>query len=861
MIPSVPSRRRHFSSASAAIIPLGLLIAVNGLRAAEEKITFNDHVQNALANACAGCHNADKKKGGLDLTSTAAILAGGSGGAVAEPGNPGGSRLVKILKQEMEPKMPPDGPPLDAAAVALVEKWIAGGMPESKDSKPAAKKAGPDLGFTAKAGKPDGPPAMPEWLPIEPIRTVQRQGPVVALAASPWAPLLAIGGERQIQFIHLADGMPLGVLDFPEGGPYVLRFSSDGRWLLAAGGFGAKSGRVIVFEVTTGRRRIEIGRESDVVLAADMSPDLARVVLGGSARKVKLYQTGTEDSIGEIKKHTDWLTASAYSPDGVLFATGDRSGGVQVWEAEAQAEFHSLRGHEKAITATAWRPDGNLLATASEDGSIRLWDMNSGNQIKSFPAHSDGVLDLSWSQDGKMVSCGRDRKTKVWKSDGSLIKEWTAGEDSITKAVFAHDGNHVITGDFTGKVAVWTVNGEKRHELAPNPPTLAERIAGDRQKLEEAKAGQSKAEEVLRAAVAARQPVIAKRDEATARVAELEKSIAAAKKGREEKSAAAETLKNELATAEPEIERLDAEQKSTRARIDELNQRVGALTREQNDLRARLKDLTTTRDTSRQARDQAVAARDSAPDKPELAEAARLAEDALTKAEAALQPAAAREAALPAEIEAVGAELTTIQSKHDAEIAALGKRREETKVLRQNREELGSAINELTKSITATDTELNQVRARIEEAKKALAAHDKPIAEATSARDQAVKHVVAINARLRRWQAEPVLLEIRSAQKRMWDGEAAVAEAKASVDEAAALVEKETRRRDAARVALLKGEPMAEARLYLAQTGLNNSRRLLATRAANADRLENDLQSRKAEVERLKARFGAGKLE
>ena len=857
----MPFRCRHLLPAPAAILPLALWLAATGLPAAGEKITFNDHVQNALANACAGCHNADKKKGGLDLTSTTAILAGGSGGAVAQPGDPAGSRLLKIIKQEMEPKMPPDGPPLDAAAVVLVEKWIAGGMPESKDSKPSAKKSGPDLGFTAKAGKPDGPPAMPEWLPVEPIRTVARQGPVVALAASPWAPLLAIGGERQIQFVHLDNGLPLGVLDFPEGGPYVLRFSSDGRWLLAAGGVGAKSGRVVVFEVTTGRRRIEIGRESDVVLAADVSPDLSRLVLGGSSRKVKLYQPGTDDAIGEIKKHTDWLTASAYSPDGVLFATGDRSGGVQVWESEAQAEFHSLRGHEKAITATAWRPDGNLLSTASEDGTIHLWDMNSGNQIKSFPAHGEGVLDLSWSQDGRMVSCGRDRKTKIWKSDGSLIKEWTSGEDAITRAVFASDGKHVITGDFTGKVVVWTVDGGKSHEIAPNPPTLAERIAGDRGKLEEAKTGLSKAEEALRAAVAARQPVIAKRDEANARVAELEKSIAAARESHGEKSAAMETLKNELAAAEPEIARLDAEQKATRARIDELNQRVGALTREQNDLGPALKNLTTTRDTARQTRDQAVAARDAAPDKPELAEAARLAEDALAKAEAALQPAAARDAALPGEIEALRAELATIQSKHDAEIAALGKRREQTKVLRQNREELANAINELTKSITTADNEMKQARARIEEAMKALDARDKPIAEATAARDQSAALVAALNTRLRRWQAEPVLLEIRSAQQKVWDGESAVAEAKAAAADATALVEKESRRRDAAREAVLKGEPMAEAKLFLAQSGLNNARRNLATRAAATDRLENDLQSRKAEVEKLKARFVSGKLE
>jgi chromosome segregation protein len=384
---------------------------------------------------------------------------------------------------------------------------------------------------------------------------------------------------------------------------------------------------------------------------------------------------------------------------------------------------------------------------------------------------------------------------------------------------------------------------------------LADRIAADRQRLDDTMAEQRKAEEALRATTAARQPVITKRDEATARVAALEKSMAEAKKTREEKVAAAENVKTELAAAEPEIARLDTEQLATRARIDELNQLVGALTKEQNDLRNTLNTLTTARDTARQARDQAVAARDAAPEKPELVEAARVAEDTFAKAESALEVSTAREAALPGEIEALRAELATIQSKHDAEIAALGKRREETKVLRHNLEELGRAINELSKSIAAADNEMKQAQARIEEARKAIATHDKPIAEATAARDGAAKRVAAIEARLRRWEAEPVLLEIRSAQRTFWDSESAVAEAKAAVDEAAALVEKETRVRDAARVAVLKGEPMAEARLFLAQSGLNSARRLHTNRAATADRLANELQSRMATLDKLRSKF------
>ena len=70
---------------------------------------------------------------------------------------------------------------------------------------------------------------------------------------------------------------------FPEGTVHVLRFSRNGALLLAGGGRGGQSGLAVVWDVKTGKRVFEVGKEYDAVLAADLSPDLGLVALGGLA--------------------------------------------------------------------------------------------------------------------------------------------------------------------------------------------------------------------------------------------------------------------------------------------------------------------------------------------------------------------------------------------------------------------------------------------------------------------------------------------------------------------------------------------------------------------------------------------------
>ena len=319
---------------------------------------------------CGSCHNADKQKGGLNLDNFGAAMQGGGSGKVVEPGDPDGSTLLQVVTHKEEPKMPPNAPKLPDAEIEVIRKWIEGGALENSGSVASAK-AKPKFEFKldpASLGKPAGPPAMPENVATEPFVPQAKPGAVVAMAASPWAPLVAIAGHKQVLLYRTTDYHLAGVLPFPEGTIHALKFSRNGDLLLAGGGRGGQSGLAVVWDVKKGKRVFEVGKEYDIVLAADISPDHGLVALGGPSKVVRVYNTADGSLAYEMKKHTEWITAIEFSPDGVLLATGDRNNGLIVWEAQTGREFYDLRGHTAAITDVSWRLDSNVLASSSEDG-------------------------------------------------------------------------------------------------------------------------------------------------------------------------------------------------------------------------------------------------------------------------------------------------------------------------------------------------------------------------------------------------------------------------------------------------------------------------------------------------------------
>ena len=449
---------------------------------AKTKVTFQDQAQAVFRSRCNSCHNADKQKGGLNLESYATAIAGGSSGKVIEPGDAEGSSLLGLIMQTDEPKMPPNSPKIPDAEIEIIRQWIAGGALDSAGSTMAVK-AKPKFEFKLdpnSLGKPSGEPAMPVLgLSTEPVVVSSKATAITALATSPWAPILAVGSHKQVLIYHAEEGRLMAVLPFPEGFVYSLKFSRNGDLLLAGGGRGGQSGLAVAWNVKTGKRVFEVGKEYDAVLAADISPDHGMVAIGGPSKMVKVFNTADGQLLFEMKKHTEWVTSIEFSPDGVLLATGDRNGGLIVWEGQTGREFYDLRGHSAMITDVAWRLDSNVLGSASEDGSIRLWEMENGTQIKTWGAHGGGVASVAFAKDGRIITTGRDRVTRLWDTNGGKQRDFEAFTDLALDARATFDGTKVIGADYNGELREWSmVDGARIMTLASNPLPVVQRIVG-----------------------------------------------------------------------------------------------------------------------------------------------------------------------------------------------------------------------------------------------------------------------------------------------------------------------------------------------------------------------------------------------
>ncbi len=115
----------------------------------EDKINYQDNILPLVEANCSKCHNTDKRKADLDLTSYQGALKGSGSGAVLASGNLDASKLWKALTHAEEPFMPPNRPKLSDQELDLVKKWILGGLLETATGKALAS-SGPATDLTLK---------------------------------------------------------------------------------------------------------------------------------------------------------------------------------------------------------------------------------------------------------------------------------------------------------------------------------------------------------------------------------------------------------------------------------------------------------------------------------------------------------------------------------------------------------------------------------------------------------------------------------------------------------------------------------------------------------------------------------------
>lgn len=395
---------------------------------------------------CFGCHNVEKKRGQLDLTSREAAIKGGETGPALKPGKSSDSPLVKQLLPGSDPHMPPKKQ-LPDKLIATLRGWVDAGAPWDAGV----------LKLLTRETKSDELKALPA-----------SYTPVLAVSLAPDGKRLASarGNQLLIHTLGSTNRTLTATLTGARDAIQSIAWSADGRWL-AAGEFR----RVLLFDAKTLQPfgtldKPLAGRATAVAFTPDGSTLAVADSPGGAAGQVHLWKMGDEKPFASWTAHNDSILDLKISASGKLLATGSADKLARVWNLATQKEVAKLEGHTSYVQAVAFGKDDAVLATGGADKEIKIWDIASSGREGAFSNRSAAVTALHWTTGGtnllvvaedgsaSTITDLRRHSGEQSSSPGTERKLSAIGE--VLYAVTATpDAKTVFAGCHDGSVYVW----------------------------------------------------------------------------------------------------------------------------------------------------------------------------------------------------------------------------------------------------------------------------------------------------------------------------------------------------------------------------------------------------------------------
>lgn len=449
-----------------------------------------------LKQNCLRCHNEEKRKGGLLITTREGLLAGGDIDAAIVPGKPDESFLIETLAEDADPHMPPKDQLKPEQIEALV-KWISDGAPWDDKLWASIPETAPRAAFTMGT------------LPGS-------YRPVLALAISPDGKKLAAGHGARIALFDLvvekdAKEPTPKLSAFLEGHSDVvqsLAWSADGK-TLASGGFQ----KLILWDLATSKARATLtdvfeGRITALTFTDDGKTLIAADSLGQAPADIVLIDPATAKSTKRFRAHNDSIFDLALSPDQKLLASASADKLVKVWDWKSQKLIRTLEGHTGYALTAAFSPESDRLATSGDDETVKIWRLDNGKQTASFGSQTTGpITDLQWRSDSakleqrekekdqekkkaintdRIFSINEEGRPRVFtdlvehegeqRSAGAKEKALDVSEEELTAMIITAD-QHLIAGSTSGRLLLWDSAGKVKANLEipeslpkPEPP-------------------------------------------------------------------------------------------------------------------------------------------------------------------------------------------------------------------------------------------------------------------------------------------------------------------------------------------------------------------------------------------------------
>lgn len=230
--------------------------------------------------------------------------------------------------------------------------------------------------------------------------------------------------------------------------------------LMASGG---SDGTLRLWDVAHRRQVAVLEHGPDAINAVAMSPDGRIVAAGGADGIVRLYDVRSRKRIGSLTPSGDKVMSAAFAPSGDRLATVTLDGVLTWWDVASLRRTRTVHLPQD-LWSIAYAPDGSDVAVGGEEsGAVRLVSPTGRSRVvvktsgtplapSSVPVHG-----VTFSPDGTLLSVAAAGRVEVFDA-GRIRRLGDLRVNAVTSA-FTPDGQYVLTGNQSGSVWAWRLNG------------------------------------------------------------------------------------------------------------------------------------------------------------------------------------------------------------------------------------------------------------------------------------------------------------------------------------------------------------------------------------------------------------------